>query len=111
MPSTSAGRRRRRMPAACQSAPARRKGAFSKVANALAAQTLDADPLHLEAMLGHQPGLHAALGADPEHLHPLRAQQLRDGEGGKDMTAGSTGHDTYARAHRIPRLGPASDSS
>ena len=59
----------------------------------LAAQALDPQPFDGEPLFGHQAGLHAVAGADPEDLVPLGAQPLRHRQGGKDMTAGTPGHD------------------
>ena len=60
---------------------------------ALAPQALDADPLDLKAMLGHQPRLHLLAGPDPEDLLSLVPQQLGNRQGREDMTAGPAGHD------------------
>ena len=61
---------------------------------ALAAQALDANPLHREAALGHQSRLQPPAGTDPEDLVSLVPQPFGHRQGREDMAAGATGHDS-----------------
>ena len=68
---------------------------------ALAPQTLDADPLDVDAGRGHDARLQAAMRAKPDDVARLRLQGARDCERRINVSARAASHNEYWSARLI----------
>ena len=69
--------------------------------DAAAAQAPDGQADDLETVALHQPGFHAAFGAQPQHPVAGVLQLPGHRQGGEHVAAGAAGHDQYRGAHRL----------
>ena len=71
--------------------------------HALAAQAADRQPLDGDALGRDDARLEPALGAQPDDLDRLLAQQARQRQRREHVAAGAAGHDEDGPAHAAPR--------
>jgi hypothetical protein len=77
--------------------------------HALAAKSRDRQPLEGNALGRNEARLEPALGAEPHDLEGPLAQQARQRQGRKHVTAGAARHDEDRAAHHRPSRCPLSD--